>query len=105
MVRRQTFPSGDWGTVSEPLTRNSSALFGADGQTGDEVPLQRQVDDQGWQGDVHRSRRDQVVIREELAAEVCQRRGYRPVRTLLLEDHGPEEVVVDPRKLQRGQCR
>src|SRR3954470_7546432 len=82
-----------------------SALLGADGQASDEVPLQRQVDDERGQGDVHRSSRDQVVIREKLTAKVCQRGGNRPVRTLLLEDHGPEEVVVDPRKLQRGQRR
>ena len=49
--------------------------------------------------------RDQVVVGEEDALEVVQRRRDRPLVTRLDQHDRPQEVVVDPRELERGQRR
>ena len=51
---------------------------------------------------------DQVVVGEELAAQVVQRAGDRELVAALQQHGGPEELVVDPGHLegrQRGQRR
>ena len=50
--------------------RSESPLAGPQRESGDEVPLEQQEDDEGRQGDDHRSGGEQVVVREELTAQV-----------------------------------
>ena len=84
------------------------ALFAAHRQAGDEIALEREIDQKGRQCDEHGGGRNQVVISEELATEIGKGRGDRSIRALLFEHNGPEEVVINPGKFerrQRGQCR
>ena len=70
---------------------------------GDELLLQQDEDDDGRDGGEHRPGGEQVVVGEELAAQVLQGRRDRELVALAHEGDGPEEVVVDPGDLERGQ--
>ena len=84
----------------------TSALGRAQGQPGDELLLQHEEHDQHRERHQHRPRREQVVVGEELPAQVVERTGDRELVALPTEEHGrPEELVVDPGDLERGQRR
>lgn len=52
-------------------------LAGANRETTNELASQYQVDQHGWKRDKQRAGRDQVVVGEELSAEILQRRRDR----------------------------
>ena len=56
----------------------------AERQPADELSLQDQVHGEGREGDEHRAGGDEVVVGEELAPEVGERRRDRPVGALVL---------------------
>jgi hypothetical protein len=63
-----TAPSSEGRWRLEAVARRSSplALARPKGQAGDEVSLEQDVDDQGWDDCECSARRDQVVVAEEL---------------------------------------
>ena len=71
----------------------------------DELFLEEEVDEQGRQGDDDRRRRDQVEVGRVLPVEDGDRRCDRTLVALVEEHRTPEEVVVQPRELQRGERR
>ena len=79
------------------------ALGHAEGQTADEVLLQGDVHRQRGHRDHDQGRGDDVVVSGVLPIEHGDRRRDRPLRTLVEQHRAPEEVVVQPCELQRGE--
>src|SRR5690554_6733619 len=79
------------------------SLGGAKGEAADELLLEHQVDREGGDDHEHRPGGDEVVVGEELPAEVGERGRDRPVAPTVLEQHRPEEVVEDPGELEGAE--
>jgi len=69
LVRPLSSDRGEPRQANEPET---SALRRAQGQAGDELLLEQEEDDQCRQSDEHRAGSDQVVVGEELTAQIVQ---------------------------------
>src|SRR5436190_20094901 len=103
VVTRELLHSAPAPLPACPVWRRS-ALRRAEGHAADEVPLQRDVDEDRRYRRQQSSGREQVRVREELALEVVQGGRDRPAVTALHEQQCPEEVVVDKRELERREC-
>src|SRR5664280_1557796 len=93
------------GEYSYSATGRNSTLARAQCESGDKLLLQHQIDHQcGDGGHDGPGRNEVVVLGEDTVQVVDAGRDGEPVAALD-EQQCPEEVVVDPDELQRGQCR
>src|SRR4029077_4918897 len=82
-----------------------SALRRAERQAGDELLLEKDVDQDRRHRRQQRAGGHQVVVHEDLALQVVQRARDRPLVAVADEDERPEEVVVDEGEQERGHRR